>query len=55
MEDYIKVIIAVIILIGLYFIFNSKTVIGQGFEGFGHKDDDYNVINVDTHNDETIQ
>ncbi len=37
------VLIAIIVLAGFYFLFNSKVVIGQGFEGFGHMDDDYNV------------
>jgi len=41
------VLIAIIVLAGFYFLFNSKIVIGQGFEGFGHMDDDYNVQHVE--------
>jgi hypothetical protein len=43
METYMMVLIAIIVLAGFYFLFNSQIVIGQGFEGFGHMDDDYNV------------
>jgi len=47
MEDYVKVIIGLVILVALYFLFKSNIVIAQGFEGFeGHKDDDYNVMPV---------
>ncbi len=47
MEDYVKVIIGVIILVALYFLFQSNIVIAQGFEGFeGHMNDDYNVMPV---------
>jgi len=42
------VLVAIIVLAGFYFLFNSKIVIGQGFEGFeGHMDDDYNVQHVE--------
>ena len=47
METYMMVLIAIIVLAGFYFLFNSKIVIGQGFEGFGHMDDDYNVQQVE--------
>lgn len=44
------ILIAIIILVGCYFLFNSKIVIGQGFEGFGHMDDDYNVQPINSPN-----
>jgi hypothetical protein len=56
MEDYIKVIIGLVILVALYFLFNSNIVIAQGFEGFdGHMDDDYNVIPVAKEESESLK
>lgn len=54
METYMMIFITIIVLIGFYFLFNSKVVIGQGFEGFGHMDDDYNVQIVEQ-NDQQIE
>lgn len=43
METYMMILIGTLILMGFYFLFTSKIVIGQGFEGFSHMNDDYNV------------
>ncbi len=55
MEDYVKVIIGVIIIVALYFLFKSNIVIAQGFEGFeGHMNDDYNVMPVAKEESESL-
>jgi|LakMenEpi03Aug12_release.lakeMendotaPanAssembly.Ray.scaffolds.fasta_scaffold6060922_1 hypothetical protein len=56
MEDYIKVIIGLVILVALYFLFKSNIVIAQGFEGFdGHMNDDYNVMPVAKEESESLK